>query len=304
VTQPSLWSIFVRGLAMGAADVVPGVSGGTIAFISGIYERLLTSLSHCNPGLLIIWRKQGLAAVWQRIDGSFLASLLAGIFTSIAVLANVIAHLLETSPHLVWSFFSGLILLSVPMLGRQVEHWGALRVSQFGAGLLMALVIAFWRPEAVQISIIAVFLSGMMASSAMILPGISGSFMLLLVGMYGPVLQAIKSFDVGFLVSFLLGAICGLMLFSKILHWLYERYHQVALALLSGFLLGSLLLVWPWQYVPVTDGVSMKAAMVNAQRVSPDQYHMLTGQDAMLVACLCLACIGALLVYLLERKWR
>jgi putative membrane protein len=304
VSQQSLWSVFAKGLAMGAADVVPGVSGGTIAFISGIYERLLTSLSHCNPGALLIWYRQGLKSFWQHIDGAFLVSLLAGIFTSIIVLANLIAHWLETSPFLVWSFFSGLILMSVPMLAGQVNQWSGLRVVQFLIGVIIAIIIAFWRPEAIHISLITVFLSGMMASSAMILPGISGSFILLLIGMYSPVLQAVRALDILFLVSFLGGAICGLMLFSKLLHWLYDRYQQIALACLSGFLLGSLLLVWPWQTVPAVEGVSMKAAMVNAVRVSPYEYEQITGHDPMVTACILLAIVGAMSVYLLERKWR
>lgn len=304
MSQQSLWSVFAKGLAMGAADVVPGVSGGTIAFISGIYERLLTSLSHCNPSALLVWYRQGLKTFWQHIDGAFLVSLLAGIFTSIIVLANLIAHWLDTSPFLVWSFFSGLILMSVPMLAGQVNQWSGLRVVQFLIGVIFAIIIAFWRPEAIHISLITVFLSGMMASSAMILPGISGSFMLLLIGMYSPVLQAVRALDLLFLVSFLGGAVCGLMLFSKLLHWLYDRYQQIALACLSGFLLGSLLLVWPWQTVPAVEGVSMKAAMVNAVRVSPYEYEQITGHDPMVSACILLAIVGAMSVYLLERKWR
>ncbi len=289
---------------MGAADVVPGVSGGTIAFISGIYERLLTSLSHCNPAALLTWYRQGFASFWQHIDGAFLVSLLAGIFTSIIVLANLIAYWLDTSPFLVWSFFSGLILMSVPILAGQINQWSMLRAVQFLTGVIIAIIIAFWRPEAIHISLITVFLSGMMASSAMILPGISGSFMLLLIGMYSPVLQAVRALDILFLVCFLGGAVSGLMLFSKLLHWLYDRYKQIALASLSGFLLGSLLLVWPWQTVPAVEGFSMKAAMVNAVRVSPYEYEQITGHDPMVTACILLAVVGAMSVYLLERKWR
>ncbi len=302
--EQSLWGIFFRGLAMGAADVVPGVSGGTIAFISGIYERLLGALARCNPKALMIWRRSGTAAFWQHIDGTFLVVLIAGVVTSIALLARLIATWLDTSPHLVWSFFCGLIALSVPMLARQVSHWRMVNSLQFAVGCVAALLIAFWRPEALHVSLPIVFFAGMFASCAMILPGISGSFILLLVGMYAPVLNAVKAADVAFLLTFVAGAVSGLMVFSKVLHWLYDRYKEAALAILSGFLLGSLLLVWPWQVVPVLEGTSMKAAMVNAQRVLPDTYLAMSGRDPQLLASIGLLILGAVLVYQLERRWR
>ncbi len=302
--QQSLWGIFFRGLAMGAADVVPGVSGGTIAFISGIYERLLGALASCNPKALMIWRRSGKAAFWQHVDGTFLVVLISGVVTSIALLARLIATWLESSPHLVWSFFCGLIALSVPMLARQVGHWRKHNSVQFAVGLVAALAIAFWRPEALQVSLPIVFFSGMFASCAMILPGISGSFILLLVGMYAPVLNAVKAVDVMFLLTFVAGAISGLMVFSKVLHWLYDRYKEAALAILSGFLLGSLLLVWPWQVVPVVEGASMKAAMVNAQRVLPETYLAMSGREPQVLASTALLILGAVLVYQLERRWR
>lgn len=300
----SLWGIFFRGLAMGAADVVPGVSGGTIAFISGIYERLLGALASCNPRALLVWRKQGTRVFWQHIDGTFLVVLLSGVITSIALLARLIATWLESSPHLVWSFFCGLIALSVPMLMRQVREWHATTIIQFLVGLIVAIVIAFWRPDALHVSLPIVFFSGMFASCAMILPGISGSFMLLLVGMYAPVLHAVKAADILFLLTFVAGAVAGLMIFSKVLHYLYERFKEAALAVLSGFLLGSLLLVWPWQVVPMSIDTSMKAAMVNAQRVMPQVYAEASGRDPQVLACVLLVVLGAVLVYLLERRWR
>ena len=302
--QQGLWGIFFRGLAMGAADVVPGVSGGTIAFISGIYERLLTSLARCTPKALWMIRQKGINAFWQHIDGTFLVVLLSGVMTSIALLAQLIAAWLESAPHLVWSFFSGLIALSVPMLARQVKQWTLANSLQFSVGLIVALLIAVWRPEALNVSLPIVFFSGMFASCAMILPGISGSFILLLVGMYAPVLHAVKSMDIVFLLVFVGGAISGLMVFSKVLHWLYDRFKNAALAILSGFLLGSLTLVWPWQVVPSSLGTSMKAAMVNAQRVLPDTYAQLSGREPQVLLCVLLVVFGGVLVYQLERKWR
>lgn len=302
--KQGLLGVFLRGLAMGAADVVPGVSGGTIAFISGIYERLLGALASCNPMALSVWRKHGFRAFWQHIDATFLLVLIAGVVTSIGLLARLIATWLDNSPHLVWSFFSGLIAMSVPMLARQVSNWHLNSTLQFVVGLAAALVIAFWRPEALHVSLPVIFFSGMFASCAMILPGISGSFMLLLVGMYAPVLNAVKAIDVTFLATFAAGAAMGLIVFSKVLHWLYDRYKDAALAILSGFLLGSLLLVWPWQVVVGMQSTSLKAAMVNAQRVLPETYVLVSGKDPQLVLCLVLAVFGAGVVYLLERRWR
>ncbi|MEY3017727.1 MAG: hypothetical protein RL336_862 [Pseudomonadota bacterium] len=302
--KPGLLGVFLRGLAMGAADVVPGVSGGTIAFISGIYERLLGALASCNPMALSVWRKRGFRAFWQHIDATFLLVLIAGVVTSIGLLARLIATWLDDSPHLVWSFFSGLIAMSVPMLARQVSRWHVTAALQFGAGLGAALVIAFWRPEALQVSLPVIFFSGMFASCAMILPGISGSFMLLLVGMYAPVLNAVKAGDILFLATFAAGAAVGLIVFSKVLHWLYDRYKNAALAILSGFLLGSLLLVWPWQVVIKLESASLKAALIDAQRVLPETYLLASGRDPQLIVCLVLAVFGAGMVYLLERRWR
>lgn len=289
---------------MGAADVVPGVSGGTIAFISGIYERLLGALAACNPAALHVLFREGVSAFWHRIDGTFLVVLIGGVVTSIALLARLIATWLDSTPHLVWSFFSGLIVLSVPMLARQIQHWRGINTLQFSVGFTAALFIAFWRPDALTVTLPIVFFSGMFASCAMILPGISGSFILLLVGMYAPVLNAVKAADVMFLATFAAGAVSGLMVFSKLLHWLYDRYKEAALAILSGFLLGSLLLVWPWQIIPHAAGTSLKASIVNASRVMPDTYAAMSGSDPQIVACIILAITGAILVYLLERRWR
>jgi len=239
--------IILKGLAMGAADVVPGVSGGTVALITGIYERLLNALKNLTPYVLIVWRKNGFAAAWEKIDGYFLVSLALGIFVSIVGLAQVISFLLDSYTHLLWAFFFGLILVSTWLVAQQVTQWDGLCFFFLLFGTVLAFVITELSPTEITPTALVLFCSGAVAICAMILPGISGSFILLLLGMYGHIITAIKSFDLLVLSVFGAGCFLGLVGFSHILSWLFERYHGRMLALMTGFLLGSLNKVWPWK---------------------------------------------------------
>lgn len=239
--------LFVKGVAMGAADVVPGVSGGTIAFISGIYDELIDSIKGVNLAALATFHKQGPVACWKQINGTFLLVLLLGIFTSIFSLARLVSYLLQHHPVQVWSFFFGLILASVVYLFRQQPHWQVMQFSVFIAGVLAALFIAFSPPLAVTASPLVIFLSGMLAICAMILPGISGSFILLLIGVYPVIIKAVSELNLSVLGIFAAGAALGLIAFSRLLSWLLHRHRSITLSLLLGFLAGSLTIVWPWQ---------------------------------------------------------
>jgi putative membrane protein len=296
--------VFLRGVLMGAADIVPGVSGGTVAFITGIYDTLLDSLRSFDLEFVARVLRLDIKGAWQHVNGSFLLALVLGIATSVLSLARLIAWVLTNHPVPLWAFFFGLILASALVLLRQVERWNTVRVICLAAGSAIAGLIAFSPVMRMEFGLTGVFLSGFLAICAMILPGISGSFILVLLGMYGPVLAAVNSLDLTFLLVFILGAGSGLLCFSRLLHWLLHRFHQATMALLTGFLFGSLLIVWPWKQV--LDWVQDSHGQLKpAQQVpvSPAEFQALTGQDPALWLCLALALSGFALVWLIDHSW-
>lgn len=296
--------IYLRGVLMGAADIVPGVSGGTIAFITGIYDRLLGAIRAFDltlPGLLLRGR---LAEAWRHVDGGFLLALVLGIATSILSLARLISWLLERHPIPLWAFFFGLILASALVLLRQVGGWTPARVALLALGAAAALTVALAPAVALGGGMAGVFLAGFFAICAMILPGISGSFILVLLGMYAPVLEAIRSLDLLFIAVFAAGAACGLMSFSRLLHWLLHRFHGAAMALLTGFLFGSLAVVWPWKKaLDWTVGSHGELQPVQQVPVLPGEYLRITGEDPQWLLCLALAAVGGLAVWLIDTRW-
>ena len=241
-----LW-LYLKGIAMGSADVIPGVSGGTIAFITGIYTELLDSIKAVNLQALIVLFKQGPKAAWQAVNGTFLVTLLAGILTAILTLAKVIHYLLDQHAVLLWSFFFGLILAASLHMAKQIKQWQPATVAALLIGALIAGFISIASPSSIEASYLNIFIAGSIAICAMILPGISGSFILLLMGLYAPVLAAVKGLQLDIMAIFALGAVLGLMLFSRLLSWLLHHYQDLMFSLLTGFMLGALLKVWPWK---------------------------------------------------------
>ena len=288
--------LFLKGMAMGAADVVPGVSGGTIAFISGIYEELLRSIRACTPLALASLFRDGPKVFWRRINGTFLSVLFSGILVSIATLARLIAYLLEHQPLLLWSFFFGLIVASILFIWRQLLRKGFWEYLFLLLGLCAALASAFAPHVQLEPTLLIVFGAGMLAICAMILPGISGSFILLLLGMYSVILGAVTAADFSLLAIFALGCVTGLMVFSRLLSWLLRRFHGVTLSLLTGFLAGSLAMVWPWRESTITANKGHADAL---HLLAPSQYAQAVG-DAQLPAALGLMVVGFTLVLLLE----
>ena len=302
--MPSMTGIFIRGLMMGAADIVPGVSGGTIAFITGIYGRLLNSLHRFDLACLRLVFRAEFKAAWKHVDGSFLLALVLGIATSILTLARVFSWLLEHHPVPLWALFFGLILASALLLLRHVQGWSLRRILSLSVGVAVAITIGLSPVTGLQVSLPVVFLSGFLAICAMILPGISGSFILVLLGMYGTVLNALKSFDLFFIAVFAAGAAAGLLCFSRLLHWLLNRFHNATMALLTGFLFGSLTVVWPWKHVLAwVEGSHGQLKPAQQVPVSPIEYLTLTGQDPQVVLCLVLMLTGFLGVWLLDARW-
>lgn len=237
----------LKGMGMGAADVVPGVSGGTIAFIAGIYEELIYSLKSIDATAIKLLFKFDLKSFWQHINGNFLLAVFAGIILSVVSLASLITHLLANYPVLVWAFFFGLIVGSAIMIGGKVKKWNIPVIVSLVVGIAVAYFITAMTPTQTPEALWFIFLSGMVAITAMILPGISGSFILLLLGKYKYILSALTELDFKVILTFIVGCVGGLLAFSRVLSWMFARFHDLTVALLTGFMIGSLNKVWPWK---------------------------------------------------------
>ncbi|MCK9269902.1 MAG: DUF368 domain-containing protein [Bacteroidales bacterium] len=240
-------TLVIKGMAMGAADVVPGVSGGTIAFITGIYEELIFSIKSINLKSLKLLFRGRIAAFWKAINGNFLVSIVVGIGISILSLARLLTFILINYPELIWSFFFGLIVASAIYVAKQIKVWNASTWISLIAGIVVAYVITEITPAETTDAWWFIFLSGAIAICAMILPGISGSFILLLLGKYTYIMAAVSNLEIGILVIFLAGAVVGIVSFSNVLAFLLKKYHNQTIALLAGFMVGSLNKVWPWK---------------------------------------------------------
>lgn len=294
-------AVFLRGMAMGAADIVPGVSGGTIAFITGIYFRLLEAINAVPVAVFHDLRKGRFRAFWSACDGTFLLCLLAGILSSIVTLASAISFALANYPILIWSFFFGLIVASVWHVGRQVRCY---RISLL-VPLITGIAVAWWvmtlSGGELSPSALAFFGSGALAICAMILPGISGSFILVIIGMYAPVLAAIKSADLGVLALFMAGCLVGLLSIARLITWAFHHFHDMVLALLTGFMIGALNKVWPWKEVlSWRTNSAGEQVPLNETSIGPATFEQLTGQDPQVLMALLMALVGLLLVLAIE----
>lgn len=287
---------------MGAADVVPGVSGGTVAFITGIYDELLYSLKQIGPQAAVILFKQGFGACWNHVNGWFLLCVFGGILLSLKTFAALLIYALSAYPILVWAMFSGLLVGSLVLLFKAQKKWRVLDavLLLLGAGVVLGIAMA----EPIQLSgqPWILFIGGFIAICAMILPGISGSFILLLMGLYPVFLEAIHNVDVVALASFGAGCAFGLMAFSHFLSWLLSRFHQSTLSVLIGFLVGSLYVTWPWKHV-VSTRLNSHGELVPflQENVWPAKFHMLTNLSSQLVESIIMAVLGLGLVLLIER---
>ncbi len=240
--------LFLKGMAMGASDVVPGVSGGTIAFITGIYERLIHAIKSINFANLKLFFTGHIREFWKNIDGGFLVCVVAGIGVSFLSLAKLITMLLNTYPQYVWSFFFGLILASTIFVGRDVRwNWKTILAFLIFAVLSFFITSPENAPLSQNDSYWYIFLCGAIAICAMILPGISGSFILVLLGQYAFMLNALSELQIMIIAVFALGAVVGIISFSHVLNWLFDHFKQITLAALTGFMFGSLNKIWPWK---------------------------------------------------------
>jgi len=300
MNAPSL-GVFLRGVAMGAADLVPGVSGGTIALITGIYPRLLGAITAADATALRLLLKGQWSMLWRHMDAAFLLPLMLGIASAIFGLAGILKLLLDTQPLLVWSFFCGLVALSSVLLIRtEITRLTPVIVIMCLLGIAAMLSLGLGPGIGFPQHLGGFFVAGMLGICAMILPGISGSFILLLLGMYGPIITAVANRELLPLLIFATGCGVGLLVFSRFLSFVLARARATTLALLVGFLLGSLVILWPWQQVVQTtiDGEG-QARPTQTLPILPAEYETIEG-DSQLLGCLLSALFGASLVIALQ----
>ena len=287
-----------KGIAMGAADVVPGVSGGTIAFISGVYEELIATLNSINLNSLKTLKLQGVSATWKKINGNFLLALFGGILLSILSLSKLVAWLLHEEPVLLWAFFFGLVLASIIFVLKKINQWN----SAVFLGLILGGVFAY---QLTQLNALGnsdsnwyLFLSGAIAICAMILPGISGAFILVILGSYANVLQALNDKDIAKITIFMTGALIGILSFSRLLKWLFKRFKNMTLAVLTGFMIGALSKIWPWKktlsFRENSDGISVP---LKEQCIAPFSFD----GDPQILSAIGLMLFGFLMIFFLEK---
>ncbi|MCB0397016.1 MAG: DUF368 domain-containing protein [Flavobacteriales bacterium] len=290
--------IGLKGMAMGAADVVPGVSGGTIAFISGIYERLMNAIKAVNKNTITLLFKGKIKEVWEQLDGFFLVSLVAGIGASVLILSKRITFLLETYPIHLWSFFFGLIIASALFVAGKIRTWNWKSIIGIIGGSIVAFIITSIAPAETPNNLGFIYLCGCIAICAMILPGISGSFILLIMGKYAFIMGALSDLNLKVILTFIAGCITGLLSFSRILSWMFRKQHDATVALLTGFMIGSLNKVWPWKFTVETftdrHGVTKPLTQKN---VWPFDYHA----EPYLIWAIALCILGFVLVFGLEK---
>lgn len=294
--------VSMRGLAMGAADIVPGVSGGTIAFITGIYEELIESINKINLHAFSVLRKDGVLACWKYMNGNFFVFLFLGIGISLLTLSKIVLYLLVNEPVMLWSFFFGLIIASIWLIGKSIQKWNGGVILALLVGTAIAFYISTLQTVAHVDAKWYIFISGMIAICAMILPGISGSFILVLMGSYHVVLSALKDKDLFIIGLFAMGCLIGLLSFARVLKYLFNHFKEVTVAMLTGFMIGSLYKVWPWkneltdQLLLVHSDGRKDYAMSN---VLPSAYSGVG--ESFFVYAIVLAMIGFGLIFMLSK---
>ena len=281
---------------MGAADIVPGVSGGTVAFLMGIYEELIQSIKTVSGTTLKLFLQGKWRAAWQSVPFRFVIPLGLGLMTAIFTLARAFAYLLNTYPQFLWAFFFGLVLASVYVVSKRVVTWDMHDYIAAGVTAVLAYIIVGAVPVETPNTLLALFVSGAIAICAMILPGVSGSFLLVIMGKYEQILSAVNNRDIVSLVVFALGAAVGLSLFSRVLSYLFRKHHDIVVAVLTGFMLGSLRKIWPWKEVVATR-VNSHGDIVSLveNNVLPAQF------DMSVVGVFVLFLLGLAVVLMLEK---
>ncbi len=294
--------LFLKGVGMGSADVVPGVSGGTIAFITGIYDQLLNCIKSIDGSLLPLLLKLRLRDIWIRINGDFLVTLLMGILVSILTFSRLISFLLDNYPIQLWSFFFGLIIISSISIIKDIKKWNLWTALLLIFGTFLAFFITTLVPSSTPDTLFFTFISGSIAICAMILPGISGSFILLILGKYQDIINAIKDFELVTILVFGIGCVVGILLFVRLLSYLINTFRNYTVAMLAGFMIGSLNKIWPWkvvkEYYVNSDGEQTPLVVEN---ILPNQYLSQLSKDPQLISALLFGALGIMIVVIIEK---
>jgi putative membrane protein len=298
------FSVFLKGAGMGAADAVPGVSGGTIAFVTGIYEELIHTIKQFGPSAFTAWRRDGLAGLVVHLNLVFVIPLLLGIAISLVSVAHLVVWLMDDHPLLLNGFFFGLVAASAMVVSRHPADWKLWHLIPLVLGLLLAHGLPSLMPLVNQLGSpsLVLVVGGAIAISALLLPGVSGSFLLLTMGLYGTVMQGIRSFDLALLSTFAVGCLIGLFGFSRVLSWLLQHYRTATLQLLIGFIVGSLPVLWPWrELVRYQLGPEGQMIPLDYRYLTPGDYADLTGEPGLMLPVLVAMVLGAALVLVLGR---
>ena len=294
--------LILKGIGMGAADVVPGVSGGTIAFITNIYEELINSLKSVDADAFKLLTKFQFKDFWKHINGNFLLAVLSGVFISILSLAKLLHYLLDAHPIQIWSFFFGLVLISALWILNKIQKWNVLIAFMTILGCVIAYYITSATPATTPDNLFFVFISGAVAICAMILPGISGSFLLLIMGKYQFILGALKDLDITVILVFLGGCVVGLLSFVRLVAWFLNNHHDKTISILAGFMIGSLYKIWPWKETLSfrTNSSGEKVPFIQ-NNILPTEYLQKTGNEPDILSAIVFFAIGILIVVFLEK---
>jgi len=294
--------LYLKGVSMGGADVIPGVSGGTVAFITGIYDELINSIKAIDFEVVKLIFQFKIGEAWKQVNGNFLICILGGIVTSLLSLSKLMTFLLDKYPIQIWSFFFGLILISSPLIFRDIKKWNVVTILSGVFGIVSAYLITVVSPTETPTNLFFIFLCGALAICAMILPGISGAFILLLIGKYEYMITALINFDLPVIIVFVIGCFLGLVGFSKFLGWILTHFRFPTLALLAGFMIGSLNKVWPWKEITEyrMDHLGNQVPAFD-KSVLPARYMEVTGNNPLLFQAILFAALGILLVIGIEK---
>jgi putative membrane protein len=294
--------LFIKGLCMGIADAVPGVSGGTIAFITGIYDELLHSLNAIDREAFKLLLKFQLAEFWKKINGNFLLTVSAGVITSLLLLIEVIFNLIVQYPVLVSSFFFGVIFASVALVLKEIKDWGYKPILSFLLSAVVGYFITTLSPVHTPGNYWFLFVCGALSISSMIFPGISGAFILVLLSKYQFMVASVADLDLAAILVFALGGVAGLLAFARLITWVLDHYHHITVAVLAGFMLGSLNKVWPWrkalEYATTRQG---KQVAVYDKSILPWHFLSETGRDPQLFQAILMMALGVCIVIVTER---
>lgn len=288
--------ITLKGMAMGVAELVPGVSGGTIAFVAGIYEEFISSINNVNLSTFKILQKEGFKPFWKALNGNFLVAIFAGMLISIISFSSLIKWLFEFHTIAIWSFFFGLVLASILLVGKEIKKWTPLIIVLLILSVAAAYFITTLPPSANSESLPYLFMSGAIAICAMILPGISGAFILVLLGSYQTVLEAVDERDFKIVITVALGCLVGLLSFARLLKWMFNNHKNITLAILTGFIAGSLNKIWPWKETIGTIKFGDKIKPIE-ESILPMTYE----GDPQLTYAIIASIIGFSLIFILEK---